>query len=191
LKNLRPIILASNSPRRKQLLSEAGIEFIVKSKNVEEVYSSDLEAVEIPLYLSKIKALAFKAEINHEIVISADTIVCLGKKILEKPLDSEHAVSMLMELSGNVHEVITAVSFMDKDKLESFHEVTQVHFHPISEKDIRYYVEKYQPLDKAGAYGIQEFIGLIGIKKIVGSHYNVMGLPIDKVYQKLQEWNAI
>lgn len=184
----RPVILASNSPRRKQLLNQAGLIFEVKSKNVKEDYSPNLKREAVPLYLARIKAEAFKDEIKDELIISADTIVLLNDKIIEKPEGYQGAVEMLKELSGQKHEVITGVCLYSTQKQISFFEITDVYFNDLTEEEIEYYVSNYKPFDKAGAYGIQEWIGLIGIRKIVGSYHNVMGLPVLRLYEELKKF---
>jgi septum formation protein len=189
LKN--PLVLASVSPRRQQILKEAGFSFISKSKNIPEVYLESLDKYDIPVFLSQQKASALKDEISDEIVIAADTIVALGNEILEKPLDRSHAFQMLQKLSGKVHEVISGVTIQKGDFQESFYDVTKVFFTSLSEEDINYYIDTYKPFDKAGAYGIQEYIGLIGIERIEGSYYNVMGLPIHKVILLIKKADAL
>ncbi|MFN6946351.1 MAG: Maf family nucleotide pyrophosphatase [Cytophagaceae bacterium] len=180
-----PLILASVSPRRQQILTEAGISFIVKSKAVPEIYSPELSPYEVPLYLSEIKAEALLEDITNEVVLAADTIVLLEGRILEKPADRTHAINMLSELSGKKHEVITGVTLLNKNKAFSFTDRTDVYFKTLPPEDISYYVDTFKPFDKAGGYGIQEWIGLIGIEKIDGSFYNVMGLPIHRVIDEL------
>ena len=180
-----PVILASNSPRRKQLLKESGIEFEVKSKNVKEDYPAHLKREAIPLFLSQIKAEAFSGELTNELLIAADTIVYMNGKIIEKPENRQHAVEILQQLSGNMHEVITGVSILFQKKLYSFYEVTEVHFAEISQPSIDYYVDQFKPFDKAGAYGIQEWIGITHVRKINGCFYNVMGLPVQRLMQEL------
>ena len=180
-----PVILASNSPRRKQLLKEAGINFEVKSKNVKEDYPIHLKRESIPLFLSKIKAEAFAGELTNELLIAADTIVYMNGKIIEKPENREHAVEILQQLSGNMHEVITGVSIFFQNRLNSFYEVTEVYFAEIPQSSIEYYIDQYKPFDKAGAYGIQEWIGITHVRKINGCFYNVMGLPVQRLIQEL------
>ena len=183
-----PIILASNSPRRKQLLSQCEIPFEVKSKNVEEVYPDHLKREEIPVFLSRIKAEAFLPEIRDEIVIAADTIVHLQGEILGKPDGLSGAMEMLKKISGKTHEVITGITFLHKNKFHSFYEVTEVTFTFLDIRQIEHYINLYKPLDKAGSYGIQEWIGLTGIEKINGCYYNVMGLPVNSVLRHLTDF---
>ena len=181
------IILASKSPRRKQLLKDMGIRFKAISKNVKEVYPLDMNPAETALFLSELKAGAFpESELDNDtLVIAADTIVSLNGKIMGKPSNHDDAKKILEKLSGRDHEVITGVSLKSKDKFRSFSVKTKVHFKKLSNEEIDFYVDHYKPMDKAGAYGIQEWIGYIGIDKIEGSFYNVMGLPTQKLYEEL------
>ncbi len=183
-----PIILASTSPRRKQILKDAGFDFLVLSKNVEEVYPENLEREQIPLYLAKIKAEPLIPQLKNELLIAADTIVWLNGKVLGKPTDVEDAVKILSQLSGNTHEVITGV-YLYKDGIQKFFfETTEVTFRKLSEIEIRKYIETFKPMDKAGSYGIQDWIGLTVVKNINGCYYNVMGLPMPKLYGYIQDW---
>lgn len=180
------IILASKSPRRQQLLKDIGVDFEIRLKEVDEVYPSELKGKEVALFLSELKAKAFRNDLQtNEILLTSDTIVCLGEKILGKPKDKQHAIEMLGELSGKKHEVITAVTLTSTTKQHSFAVSTEVYFKPLTIEEITYYIDNYQPYDKAGSYGIQEWIGYIGIEKIVGSYFNVMGLPVKEVYEEL------
>lgn len=183
----KKLILASQSPRRQYLLRELGLNFELKVKSVDEDFSPDLKREEIPLYLSKLKAAAFSNEEleSNAIIITADTIVWIENQVLNKPKDSKEAVRMIKFLSGKSHEVITAVTLKSKNKTHSFFAVTTVHFKKMSDEEINYYVDKYTPLDKAGAYGAQEWIGYVGIEKIEGSYFNVMGLPVKELYEEL------
>lgn len=177
------IILASKSPRRQMLLKELGIDFIVRTKNTEENYPTALKAEKIPLYLSKIKADAFENDLEAtDILITADTIVWINGRALNKPENLDQAKEMLSELSGKRHEVYTGVYMKTTNKTISFFDKTAVYFKNLTTTEIDYYVENYKPLDKAGAYGIQEWIGYIGIERFDGCYYNVMGLPLRKVY---------
>jgi len=180
------IILASSSPRRQEIFKELNIPFTVKVKHVNEHYPSNLKGMAITNYLAKLKAKPFKNELDtNKIIITADTIVWLNNNSLEKPKDKEDAVKMLKLLSGKMHEVITSVCIKTLDLEKTFSSITKVYFKELSDNEINYYVEKYHPLDKAGAYGIQEWIGFIGVTKLEGSYFNVMGLPIDKLYEEL------
>ena len=182
-------ILASNSPRRKQLLESLGIEFQVITKEVEENYPDNLEKEEIPLYLARLKAQPFLEEIGEkDMVITADTIVWLNGKVMGKPKNRSEAVKMLNELSGKQHQVISGVCLTTKQKEISFFSTSDVLFKELTKEEIEYYITKYKPYDKAGAYGIQEWIGRIGISHIEGSFYNVMGLPIQKLYEIVQKF---
>ena len=180
------IILASASPRRQELFKELGIPFSIKIKSVEEVYSSQLKAAEITNYLALLKAKAFENELHkNDIIITSDTIVWLNDKPLEKPKNSEEATLMLQQLSGKSHEVHTSVCIKTLANELVFSDLTKVFFKELSISEINYYVENYKPFDKAGAYGIQEWIGFIGVTRIEGSYYNVMGLPVHKLYEEL------
>ncbi|MBC7450223.1 MAG: septum formation protein Maf [Cytophagales bacterium] len=180
------VILASGSPRRKQLLEDAGIRFRILTKQVEEHYPVYLQRSEIPLYLSKIKAHSIRQDFPDSLIIAADTVVVQRKEILNKPSSPEEAKRMLLQLSGTMHEVITGVTICHKEYEHSFFEITEVVFKPLSEKYIDHYIEHYKPFDKAGGYGIQEWIGMTGIKRIQGDYYNVMGLPVSKLIDELE-----
>jgi septum formation protein len=183
------IVLASQSPRRKQLLEWAEIEFDIVVRPTEEIYPFNLAVSEVPVYIARQKALVVQEELSHEpIVVAADTIVVVDMKIIGKPTDREHAIEILRELSGKEHSVITGVVIRKGHKEISFSDTTTVLFHPLTEEQINYYVDKYKPYDKAGAYAIQEWIGVTGIKSIHGDFYNVMGLPVSRVVQALKNW---
>lgn len=187
IKNYK-LILASASPRRQQLMKDAGFTFEVWLKNVEEKYPQELHLENVPEYLSKVKASAFREELKaDEVLITADTVVCIHDRILGKPADRKEAISMLQELSGNRHLVVTGVSVTTRTEQLSFSSRTDVFFKRLSNEEIEFYVDTYKPFDKAGAYGIQEWIGYIGIERIEGSFYNVMGLPIQKLYETLRK----
>ncbi len=181
------VILASNSPRRRELLADLGIDFQVRTLNsIDESYPPSLPVMEIAEYISRKKAHAYIAEIHFgELVITADTVVILGDEVLGKPVDVDDARRMLRELSGKTHKVVTGVTIATTENLKSFSAVTDVEFAELSDEDINYYVENYKPLDKAGAYGIQEWIGCMGVRHINGSFYNVMGLPLHRLYTEL------
>jgi septum formation protein len=180
------IILASKSPRRQNLLKELGFEFEIKTKEIEEIYPPELQKEAVAVFLSELKASAFKQDLNtNDLVLTSDTIVCLADEIIGKPTDRSDAIKMLGKLSGNKHEVITAVTLLSKDKQHTFYDVTEVHFKELTLSEIEYYIDKYEPFDKAGSYGIQEWIGYIGIEKINGSYFNVMGLPVKRVYDEI------
>lgn len=186
----KKIILASNSPRRHELLSGLDLSFDIFTKSVEETYPSTLELHSIPEYLAVKKAKAYTDLIDEEtIIITADTVVIHQEKVLEKPTDEQDAIAMIEKLAGDTHEVVTGVCVQTIDGLQSFSDLTRVKFMPISTEEIKYYVNKYKPYDKAGAYGVQEWIGYIGIERLEGSYYNVMGLPVHKLYQVLKELN--
>jgi septum formation protein len=186
--NFPHIILASKSPRRKQILTEAGFSVEVMIKEVDEIYPETLDVYSIPTYLAEIKAAAFKDEVKDRLVVTADTILILDGKVLGKPEDERHAFHMLKTISGKKHDVVTGVSLYQKGKSKTFSDLTEVFFKKLSEDEISYYIKNFKPFDKAGAYGIQEWIGMVGVEKIVGSYYNVMGFPINKFYRELSEF---
>jgi septum formation protein len=183
------IILASKSPRRQELLRLMDMEFEVVLKDVDESYPEGLTPQEVAVYIARKKAEAFDETIGDEVVLTADTIVCVDGQILGKPETAAHAVEMLQMLSGKVHLVITGVCLLYKHKYNSFFDVSEVFFREMSLEEITSYVAEYSPLDKAGSYGIQERIGLIGIEKIYGSYTNVVGLPTEKLYTQLINLN--
>ena len=183
------IILASQSPRRHQLLKGLDIEFEIRVKPIDEVYPSDYPQKQVPEYLAKLKAKAFDGDLQpNDILITSDTVVILHDQILEKPDSADDAKRMLRSLSGQTHEVVTAVCISSEKKQHAFSDVTTVTFTDLSDAEIDYYVEKYQPFDKAGAYGVQEWIGYIAIDKLEGSYFTVMGFPLHKVYRTLKNW---
>lgn len=187
IKNYK-LILASASPRRQQLMKDAGFTFEVRLKSVEEKYPENINLEQVPEYLSRIKAEAFRGELKaDEVLVTADTVVCIHDRILGKPANRNEAISMLRELSGNRHLVITGVSVTTCTEQLSFSSHTNVFFKHLSNEEIEFYVDTYKPFDKAGAYGIQEWIGYIGIERIEGSFYNVMGLPVQKLYETLRK----
>jgi len=182
----RTIILASKSPRRKMLFEALGFPFQIKIHEVDESFSSDLKGGEIPEYLARKKAHAFDHElISRDLVVTADTVVWVNNHALNKPESIEEAKNMLQELSGTTHSVFTGVCLKTQHQCHSFYEETKVTFNTLSEEEIDFYLKKYKPLDKAGAYGIQEFIGNIGIQKIEGDFYNVVGFPLQRFWKEL------
>lgn len=189
LKNYR-IILGSNSPRRKELLAGLDIEFEVKTiPGIEETYPSGLKAEEIPVYLARKKAESYLDTLtDRDLLITADTIVWTFTDVLGKPADREEAIAMLRSLSDHVHEVITGVCIATKEKIVDFYVSSAVCFTKLDDNDIIYYVDKYRPYDKAGSYGIQEWIGYVGVEAINGSFYNVMGLPVQRLYEELKRF---
>ena len=185
------LLLASNSPRRRELISLLDIDVeIISPREVDESYPSELPAVEIPAYLSRLKAEAYK-DLPHddEIIVTADTVVVLDDRILGKPHSRDEAVRMLSSLSGRSHRVVTGVTLMSADHTKTFSVTTNVEFDRLLKEEIESYVDKYQPFDKAGAYGIQEWIGCVGISSIDGCYYNVMGLPLHDLYRHLQNFH--
>jgi septum formation protein len=183
------IILASRSPRRQKLLKQMGIKFDVVFKEYPEKYPGNLEGEEIATYLAREKARLFKDEISdNEIVITADTIVWCNDRVLGKPAGAEEAVQMIRELCDNTHEVITGVTLLTRLHEKTFSVTTKVTFEKLSEEEIDYYVKEFKPYDKAGAYGIQEWIGLAACSRIEGSYFNVVGLPVHRLYKELKEF---
>lgn len=180
-----PLILASKSPRRQDLMNAMNLNFKVMLKDVDESYPDQLLPAEIAVYIAEKKAAAFAGDSMDSIVITADTIVALNTEILGKPEDETHAAAMLTKLSGTSHQVYTGVSLSHAGKIQSFYDETVVFFNVLTPAQIAYYIEHYQPLDKAGAYGIQDWIGLVAVQKLIGSYTNVMGLPTEKLYKAL------
>lgn len=181
------IVLASNSPRRRELLGGLGIDFTVKViGGIDEFWPHDLKGEDIPLYISREKAAPYKASIaKDELVITADTIVYVDGEVLGKPADEADAKRMLRMISGRWHEVITGVTLMTAEHEHSFAVTTKVKFCNLSDAEIDYYIKNYAPMDKAGAYGIQEWIGYVGVEAIEGSYFNVVGLPVQRLYREL------
>ncbi len=185
----KKIILASLSPRRKQLLEQAEVEFVIKVKPIEEIFPQGLSVEKIPPYIARNKALAVKGECgDEEIIIAADTLVVLRKEIIGKPEDKADAIRILSALSGRMHRVITGVCIMKGERETSFADITEVYFRKLTGEQIVYYIDHYKPYDKAGAYAIQEWIGLVGIEKINGCYFNVMGLPVGRVIEAIKRY---
>lgn len=184
------IILASASPRRKELLSKLDIDFTVKILyDVDESFPASLPVVQVPQYISRKKADAYRQEMQeNDMVITADTVVAVGRRILGKPKSAEEARAMLKLLSDRYHRVVTGVTIMTAKRTETFATVSRVRFARLNDEEIDYYISKYKPFDKAGAYGIQEWIGMVGITELNGSYFNVMGLPVQRLYAKLKEF---
>lgn len=184
------IILASASPRRKELLSKLDIDFTVKTLyDVDESFPASLSVVQVPQYISRKKADAYRQEMQeNDMVITADTVVAVGRRILGKPKSAEEARVMLKLLSDRYHRVVTGVTIMTAKRTETFATVSRVRFTRLNDEEIDYYISKYKPFDKAGAYGIQEWIGMVGITELNGSYFNVMGLPVQRLYAKLKEF---
>jgi septum formation protein len=187
---MHPIILASQSPRRKQLLEWAEVAFEIKVQETEETYPPQMPVTEVPVFIARNKALAVQHHYNfhHRVILAADTIVVLDKEVIGKPRDRNDAINIITKLSGNTHQVITGVVILQADKETAFYDVTEVAFHTLTPEQISWYVDKYAPYDKAGAYAIQEWIGVVGIKGINGDFYNVMGLPVSRVVQALRSF---
>jgi septum formation protein len=182
------VILASGSPRRQQFMKDLDLDFEIRLSDVEEVYPDTLKGVQITDFLAELKANALTDILKeNDILITSDTIVWHEGKALGKPKDYDDAFDMLMSLSGKTHEVITSVCIKTTQGSNTFNETTKVTFNPLTEDEVKYYLNNYKPYDKAGAYGIQEWIGLVAIAKVEGSYVNVVGLPVDKVYQHLKK----
>lgn len=186
---MQKIILASQSPRRKQLLQWAEIPFEVIVKETDESYPADLLPAEVAVHIAKNKALAVKEVVKNKLpILAADTIVVLNNEIIGKPKHREDAVQILAKLSGNKHQVITGVVILQNENETAFADVTDVEFHSLTNEQIEFYIDKYKPYDKAGAYAIQEWIGVVGIKSVNGDFYNVMGLPVSRVVKHLNNF---
>ncbi|MDD6752622.1 MAG: Maf-like protein [Prevotella sp.] len=182
------IILASNSPRRRELLAGLDVDYEVRViKDIDETYPDSLPVADIPTYISRKKAAAYTIA-DNELLLTADTVVVLGNEVMGKPVDDADAKRMLRELSGKTHQVITGVCLTTTKKQHSFSVTTDVTFKELSDDEIDYYVSNYHPLDKAGAYGIQEWIGYIGVTSLQGSYFNVMGLPVQRIYEALADF---
>ncbi len=185
---MQRIVLASQSPRRKQLLQWAEIEFDIIVPQTDESFPPGTPIAELPIHIAREKALSVQAELSHErIILAADTVVVLDKTVIGKPKDRAEAIQILQALSGNKHQVITGVVLLKGQKAIAFADTTDVMFHKLTTDQITFYVDKYQPFDKAGAYAIQEWIGVVGIKSISGDFYNVMGLPVSRVVRELEK----
>ena len=183
------IILASQSPRRQELLKGLDIDFRIETRPVDEVYATDLKGAEITDYLAFLKAIAFKNDLkDNQLLITSDTIVWFKDAPLEKPKSEQHAIDMITSMSGQVHEVFTSVCFTSTSQQTVINDCTKVHFAKLTTQEIEYYVKTYQPMDKAGAYGIQDWLGYAAVEKLEGCYYNVMGLPLPKVYAFLKSF---
>ena len=181
------IILASGSPRRQQFFKDLGLDFTIQIKEIKEVYPKELKGNQITDYLATLKSKAFNTLTDRDLLITSDTIVWLGNKALGKPKDEQEAFKMLQSLSGKEHQVITSVCITNNHFQKVINDTTTVSFKKLTDEEIMYYIKNYQPFDKAGAYGIQEWIGFIGIKTIKGSYFNVVGLPVHKLYDELMK----
>lgn len=184
---MQKIILASKSPRRKQLLEQAEISFEIITADTEESFPSDIPVEDVPVFIAKQKAVVIAKTHPHETVLAADTIVTIDNEVIGKPQSRDDAFAILRRLSGRTHRVITGVAIVSEGRVELFNEITEVSFYPLGDGQITFYIDKFQPYDKAGAYAIQEWIGLTGIEKINGDFYNVMGLPVSRVVRALSE----
>jgi septum formation protein len=187
---MKKIVLASNSPRRKELLAGLDVDFSVRVLDgIDESYPAELPTRQIAEYISQKKAAAYRNEMaDDELVITADTVVILGDEVMGKPQDASDAHRMLRALSGQTHQVITGVTLTTKERQESFSVETDVTFRELTDEEIDYYIDHYRPFDKAGAYGVQEWIGYVGVTALRGSYFNVMGLPVQRIYEALQRF---
>ena len=185
----KKIVLGSQSPRRSYLLEQMGLEFEIRTQDAEEIFPEAMHPEDVPAYLARLKAKELESTIQEEeVLITADTVVIIDDKVVGKPTDAAHAFEMVKNLSNKVHKVVTGVTITDKKESISFSETTYVVFRRIADGDIKHYLHEYKPFDKAGAYGIQEWIGVIGIEKIDGCYYNVMGLPTSRLYLELNKF---
>ncbi len=183
------IVLGSQSPRRKELMAGLNLKFEIEMIDVEENYPNHYSGVDIPMYLAEKKANAYKPKMDeHTMLITADTIVWHQGKVLGKPVDRQDAYRMLQTLSGKTHQVITGVCISTLQRKKTFHVISEVRFANITDTEINYYLDHYKPYDKAGAYGVQEWIGFVGVEHINGSYFNVMGLPVQRLYNELKRW---
>ena len=182
------LLLASKSPRRHQLLGDSGFRFTYVEIDAEEDFADHLVKQEVCEYLAAHKAAHFKGEIGNKVLVTADTIVVLNNEIINKPVDFEHAFEMLKKLSGKMHEVYTGVCLKNDLKQLVFSERTEVYFHPLTDDEIKFYIDNYKPYDKAGAYGVQDWMGYVGVEKVNGCFYNVMGFPVARFYRELQKF---
>jgi septum formation protein len=187
------LILASNSPRRRQLLTDLGLNYEIRLREVDESYPDHLRRAEIAEYLAAHKAAAYSPDLApHEVVLTADTIVCLEDDVLNKPADEAEAVRMLTRLQGRAHDVFTGVCLLTGDGQRIvFSDQTQVHFRALSPAEIEFYVRNFHPLDKAGAYGAQDWVGMVGVTRLEGSYFNVMGLPVHRVWEELEKLGLV
>lgn len=184
----RPLILASSSPRRQYLMREAGFQFEVRVPDIDESFPPEMPVNEVPKYLAEKKARVFETQLQDEIVVTSDTVVILNNTILNKPLNRSEAIEMLGQLSGHTHTVITAVCLLSREKVDCFDDRTDVTFKKLTPQEIEFYVDNYKPFDKAGAYGAQDWIGLVAIQNINGSYFTVMGMPMHLVYTHLNDF---
>lgn len=185
----RRLILGSKSPRRNELMAGLGLPYVVKTQEVEEDFPATMFTREVASYLAEKKARSLRPELEErDLLITADTVVIVRDQILNKPGSKEEALEMLQKLSGNVHQVVTGVCLMDLNKTVVFEDLTEVHFKELKDAELSEYIEKFRPYDKAGAYGVQEWIGYVAVYKLVGSFYNVMGLPVHRIYEELKKW---
>ncbi|OIN59369.1 Maf family protein [Arsenicibacter rosenii] len=183
-----PLVLASGSPRRKQLMTDAGFDFTIETRPTDELFPATMPVDDVAEYLACQKAAEFKADLGDRLVLCADTVVILGNRIMNKPADAAEAYRMLRDLAGHSHRVRTGVCLLSPQGRQSFTDEAIVHFAHLTDEEIGYYIRECQPFDKAGSYGAQDFIGLVGIERLEGSFYTVMGLPTHRVYQLLKQF---
>lgn len=187
----QPLVLGSNSPRRRQILQDAGFSFTTRALDTDESFPSGLPSEDVPGYLARRKAEAFDHEAPNALILTADTVVRINGEILNKPTDAADAHRMLRQLSGRRHQVTTGVCLRDGDRYAVFSDTAAVFFRELTDAEIRYYLDVCRPFDKAGAYGVQDFIGMVGIERIEGSYFTVMGLPIHRVYEALKTYVSL
>ena len=186
----RPLLLASNSPRRKQLLNDLGYDFAIAVRPTDEVFPETLPAEGVAEFLARQKVSEFLPDCEENLILCADTVVVVDNQVLNKPANKEEAAVMLRLLSGKSHRVITGIALLDRTEIHSLSDTAVVHFKGLTDQEIDFYIGNFKPFDKAGAYGIQEWIGMIGIEKIEGSYYTIMGLPTHRVYELLQPYSS-
>jgi septum formation protein len=181
----KQLVLASGSPRRKELLTTLGFDFTVEVRPTDEVFSADMAAHDVPVFLAKQKAMMFETDVANRLILCADTVVIIDNEILNKPADAAEAHAMLRKLSGRSHDVVTGICICSDKGYETDADLAKVFFKELTDEEINYYIAHCKPFDKAGAYGIQEWIGMVAIERIEGSHYTIMGLPVHRVYKAL------
>lgn len=186
----RPLLLASNSPRRQQLLKDLGYDFTREVRPTDELFPATLPVEEVAEFLARQKAVEFLPDCEEKLVLCADTVVVVENKVLNKPANKPEAIKMLKLLSGKSHQVITGLALLNRTEIQSISDTAVVYFKHLTDQEIEYYINHFQPFDKAGAYGIQEWIGMIGIEKIEGSYYTIMGLPTHRVYELLSTYHT-
>ncbi|MCC7297008.1 MAG: septum formation protein Maf [Bacteroidia bacterium] len=182
------LLLASKSPRRQQLLKDSGFNYTFVDIDADEVFPNHLKNEEVCMYLAQLKANHFNGEFGDSVLVTADTIVVINNEVINKPANAQEAFQMLSKLNGNMHEVYTGVCLKTANKERVFYQKSEVYFYPLSDNEIQYYIENYKPFDKSGAYGVQDWMGYVGVEKINGCFYNVMGFPLSKFYREIQNF---